>query len=383
MNAKQSSAVIFCIAVLLFFLSFSFVEKAGVSEFKLADKNATKETKALYANLRTLAEKHILFGQQDGLAYGVNWKTWHKKRSDVADVCGKFPAVHGWDMSKLGKYDHNIDTVDFEHMKAWMKTVYRSGGVNTVSWHMDNFFNGKTSWDTGDKVVAEILPGGTKHEIYKEKLDLFADFVKDLRVGFIFKKDVPIIFRPFHEHTGSWFWWGRAHCSPEEYKSIWRFTVQYLRDEKGLHNLLYCYSPDIFEDKAQYLERYPGDEWVDVLGFDDYHDLSEKGNSEHLVNRLRMLVELAEEKNKIAALTETGQESIPEENWWTERLLNPIKSDPVASKIAWALVWRNSRVDHHYGPFPGHKSESDFLKFSGDPFVLFEEQLPKMYRWQK
>lgn len=153
-----------------------------------------------------MAKTHVLFGQQDALAYGVMWKDWHKRRTDVSDVCGKYPSVYGWDMSKLGKYEHNIDTVNFEQMKGWMKEVYKMGGINTISWHFDNFVNGKSSWDVGDKVVTSILPNGENHEAYKAKLDLFADFVKDLRVGFIFKKDVPIVFRPFHEHTRHWFW---------------------------------------------------------------------------------------------------------------------------------------------------------------------------------
>ncbi|GJM32822.1 MAG: mannan endo-1,4-beta-mannosidase [Saprospiraceae bacterium] len=347
------------------------------------DINATKATKALYSNLKNLSKKHILFGQQDALAYGVMWKDWHKSRSDVADVCGKQPAVYGWDLSKLGKSPFNIDTVAFDQMQNWIKEAFKMGGINTISWHFDNFINGKSAWDIEGNVVASILPGGENHEAYKAKLDLFVGFVKKLRVGFIFQKEIPIIFRPFHEHTGAWFWWGQPHCTPEEYKALWQFTVSYLRDVKGLHNLLYCYSPDIFEDKAHYLECYPGDEWVDILGLDDYHDLSENGTSDDLVKRLRLLVELANEKGKVAALTETGQEGITENTWWTQRLLNPIKNDPVASGIAWILVWRNSRVSHHFGPYPGHTCAPDFIEFSKDPMMLFENQLPKMYRINK
>ena len=239
---------------------------------------------------------------------------------------------------------------------------------------------GGNSWETGEKVVASILPGGKHHRDYVQKLDLFSEFVKDLRVGFLFKKDIPVIFRPFHEHTGNWFWWGNDHCTAEEYKQIWRFTVEYLRDKKGLHNLLYAYSPDIFRDKAHYLERYPGDEYVDILGLDDYHDLGANGKTEDLLRRLRMLVELAESKGKVAAMTETGFESIPRADWWTANLLNPIKNDPVASRIAWVLVWRNARPSHHYAPYPGHISAEDFIRFSQDSFVGFGGDFPGLYR---
>ena len=345
------------------------------------DSKATKATKALYYNLLKLSGKQVLFGQEDALAYGVEWKTWHKSRSDVKDVCGKHPALVGWEMSKLGQGKYNIDSVDFQHMKGWMKEVYRIGGVNTLSWHMDNFVTGGDSWDVGEKVVKTILPGGENHEAYKKKLDLFAEYVQSLKAGFLFKKKIPIIFRPFHEHTGSWFWWGRSHCTPGEYKTLWRFTVDYLRKEKQLHNILYCYSTDIFQDEDDYLEFYPGDEYVDILGMDDYHDLSVKGKSEDLVRRLRMLVQMAELKGKVPAFSETGQEAIPEEKWWTQRLLTPIKSDSIASRIAYMMVWRNARKDHHYGPYPNHPSASDFRSFSQDQWLIFEGRIPDLYRF--
>ncbi len=342
------------------------------------DPQASLKTKALLFNLKNLAQDHILFGHQDALAYGVNWKDWHKQRSDVKDIIGKHPAVFGWDVSKIGRYPHNIDTVDFDSMKEWIKEAYKMGGINTISWHMDNFHGGD-SWTVGKKVVKSILPGGDKHVEYKAKLDLFADFVKDLKVGFLFKEQIPIVFRPFHEHTGSWFWWGRKHCTADEYIALWRFTVDYLHQEKEIHNLLWVYSPDVFRDKDHYLEYYPGDEYVDILGLDDYHDVGSHGNPKKLTSRLKQLVDLAKEKDKIPALTETGFESIPDESWWTDTLLENIVKDSAASKIAWLLVWRNARKDHHFGPFPGHLSAPNFTEFANSPIVLFSDDLPDLY----
>lgn len=344
------------------------------------DRRATKQTRALLANLQQIAPRQTLFGQQDALAYGVTWRDYHPWRSDVQDVSGMSPAVFGWDISKLGQRDINIDTIPFARMKGWMKEVFKRGGVNTISWHTDNFVTGGSSWDTEGRVVATILPEGRHHADYVAKLDLFADFIRELRSGFIFKKDVPVIFRPFHEHTGSWFWWGEAHCTTEEYLALWHFTVEYLRDEKGLHNLLYAYSPDIVGTREEYLERYPGDGYVDIIGIDNYQDFKVDGNIDDAVKRLRLIVEIADEKGKVAALTETGIEAIPEADWWTKKFLYALTSDPVASRIAWAMVWRNSRPTHHYGPYPGHVSAADFKNFSAVPEILFQEELPDMYR---
>ncbi len=351
------------------------------SRIRTVDPNATKQVKALYANLLEMSGRNILFGHQDDLAYGVGWKDWPENRSDVKDVCGNYPAVFGWDIGKLGKRDKNIDTVRFSAMKNWMLEAYKMGGVNTVSWHLDNFVTDGDSWDVGENVVEAILPGGSHHEAYRARLDVLADFFKSLEKGFLFfKHDIPIIFRPFHEHTGHWFWWGQPHCTPEQYKELWRFTVEYLRDDKEVHNLLYCYSTDVFKDKQHYLECYPGDDYVDILGFDNYRDVRPENDPTELTRQLQLLVEMAEERGKVAALTETGLERIPEEDWWTGRLLRYIKADPVAARIAWVLVWRNARPSHHYAPYPGHGSAADFVEFCKDPLILMEGRLPKMYK---
>ena len=344
-----------------------------------ANPNATRATHALFQNLRELAKTHTLFGHQDSLAYGVAWKDWHEFRTDIHDVCGQHPAVFGWDLGWMGKTSYNLDDVPFDAMRVWMLEVHRRGGINTVSWHMDNFHDG-TAWSIGRRVVASILPGGAKHQAYLDKLNAFSDFVDELELGTIITRDIPLIFRPFHEHTGSWFWWGNAHCTKEEYIALWRFTFHYLTDEKGLNNLLWAYSPDIFEDEADYLERYPGDDYVDVLGLDDYHDVGPGGKPIEFLRRLRLLVSMAEARGKLAALTETGSEAIPDPQWWTQTLLPAIAEDPVASRIAWVLLWRNDRVTHHYGPYQGHASADDFRVFSEHSNILFCRELEDIYR---
>ncbi|MBK6282145.1 MAG: hypothetical protein IPF54_05280 [Draconibacterium sp.] len=102
-------------------------------------------------------------------------------------------------------------------------------------------------------------------------------------------KYIPILFRPFHEHTGSWFWWGKDLCSVEEYKVLWRFTVSYLQNEKNIHHLIYTYSTDRFKTAGEYLERYPGDDIIDVLGFDLYDRGTDYPGFEKIVlKRLRI-----------------------------------------------------------------------------------------------
>lgn len=73
-------------------------------------------------------------------------------------------------------------------MKGWMKEIYKMGGVNILSWYMDNFVIKGDFWDVGEKVVKIIFLGGRNYEVYKEKLDFFVEYVKFLKVGFFFRK---------------------------------------------------------------------------------------------------------------------------------------------------------------------------------------------------
>jgi mannan endo-1,4-beta-mannosidase len=351
----------------------------------LVDRDATAETRALFRNLRVVARDHVLFGHQDDLAYGVDW--WDEPgRSDVRDVTGAYPAVFGWEIGRLEKgHDASLDNVRFDRIREWMVEAYRMGAVNTVSWHADNPVSGGDSWDTREAVAA-ILPGGDRHALFTGWLDRLAEFFLSVRTAD--GRPVPLVFRPYHEMSGGWFWWGAGHVTPDDYRALWRFTVEYLRDRKGVHNLLWAYSTnalsDFGGDREAYWTWYPGDAYVDILGFDDYYALSRPGGTAALAADLAWLVGQAGSRDKIPALTETGAEGVPDPAWWTERVLAALTGEPDARGVAWVLVWRNANEDrdragHFYAPYPGHPSAPDFVRFREDPLILFAEDLPDLY----
>ena len=127
------------------------------------------------------------------------------------------------------------------------------------------------------------------------------------------------------------------------------------------------------------MEFYPGDEWVDILGVDDYHGLHSSGTAHETITRLQTLYDISQEHGKPSAITETGAEKIPDPRWWTDVLLKTIMTDDKTKNITWVLVWRNGRLDHHYAPYPGHSSAENFVEFKNNPFVLFEDELPDLY----
>ncbi|GAB5409833.1 MAG: hypothetical protein BalsKO_21980 [Balneolaceae bacterium] len=261
-------------------------------------------------------------------------------------------------------------------------------GVITYAWHMRNPVTYESFYDT-TKAIHAIIPGGEKHQEYKKTLDLVAEFFQEL-------SPFPVIFRPYHEHNGNWFWWGKGLTTEEDYITLWRFTVEYLRDEKEVHNLLWAFSPDrsrtkINSFKTDYFYGYPGDDYVDIIGLDNYWDVGHPANealkeeqSEAFIQSLTMTAQIADSLGKIAALTETGLEAIPDPTFWTQTMLKGMKANKWTKKHVYVQVWRNATKkeenrDHYYAPFSGQFSADDFIKFKETDFILFEDELPDMY----
>jgi mannan endo-1,4-beta-mannosidase len=349
-------------------------EHPGTDDTVLSDPDATPLAAVLFANLAEVAREHVLLGHQDALAYGMGW-AGDTFRTDINDVLGDHPAVFGWDLGHMGD-ERNIDGVPFSGMKAWARAVYDRGGVNTYSWHMRNYAVTGTAWDT-DPCVEACLPGGTMEELYREKLDQAADFFSSLRTET--GELIPVLFRPFHEMTGGWFWWGNGNCSAGQYKDLFRYTVDYLRKEKGMHQLIMVYSTDVFSSAAEYMQFYPGDGYVDVMAFDDYHSVVSPESIGPAIRMLEILDSLSAAHGKLMAISETGQETIPNDRWFTKIVLPILNASPSTRKAAWVLFWRNGRPDHFYAPYPGHPAAADFRVFMDDPLMLSLSELPSLY----
>ena len=354
-----------------------------------ADKKATKETVNLFKSLLELQQKGVMYGHQDDLMYGYKW--WYEKnRSDTKDFTGDYPAIAGFELGhlELGN-ERSLDSVSFVQIAEQVKAHYKRGGIITISWHANNPLTMQepapevpegrrmsqhgTAWDVSSKeVVASILPGGKNHEMFNTWLERLAIFFARL------KDDdgtpIPFIFRPYHEHSGSFFWWGTNICADEEYAALWKYTVEFLRDKKDLHNILYAYNTDRVTSLEQYMRGYPGDDIIDMLSLDMY-DRGEQFGAE-LDTALNFVTTEALKRNKLTALSETGGRW-GMDDWWSTVLL------PVVSKypVGYVLTWRNTymprfRMFNIDQPFP-----DDFLNFYNSPLTFFlkEIQEPNVY----
>ncbi|OKP74509.1 hypothetical protein A3842_20550 [Paenibacillus sp. P3E] len=359
----------------------------------LADADASSATRSLFAYLEDIRGTGTLFGQQHVTDEGQSIKKLDGTESDVKNAVGAHPALFGWDTLSLeGKEKPGVSGdvyASISNLVGSMKKAYESGGVLTLSSHMPNFVTGGDFYDLKGSVVSHILPGGDKHAEFNTFLDDIAAFANSLKDDS--GQPIPVIFRPFHEQSGSWFWWGRAFTTEDQYKELYRYTVEYLRDIKKVRNFLYAYSPGggFGTDEEQYLETYPGDDYVDILGFDSYYNGEGQSWFDGVATEAATLSKIADTKHKVAALTEFGYQNMKvagnsTPDFYT-RLSTALKSSPDAKRMAYMLTWADfTPSENSYVPYPlvsgeQHQMMADFKAFFNDAYTLFSGEINGAY----
>lgn len=390
----------------------------------LVDKKATAQTKKIYAYLKAV-------GSSDSVIYGHQNDIHHKagnaelSNSDTKDVTGSISGVFGIDTLSLVGNEYSAQKYNATHSDALKETISnnvraaarlsneaaKQGAIVTLSAHMPNFatvelnkdykknsdptyakyvFSGYSPNNTSNDPMNQILPGGKYNEVYNAYLDMIADYAEQV--------DSAVIFRPFHENTGSWFWWGAAYCDAETYKNVFRYTVEYLRDTKGVHNLIYSYSPSNsgVSSVSDYELRYPGDAYVDIIGFDMYDRKPSTDGvfMKQFKKQLQITEDFAKKHKKIMTVSETGAADDPapgdnqtallkSENGnkdWYNQILDIVSK----SEASYFLLWANfSKSDGFYSPYVdsvnadgslhGHEMLDNFISFYNDGRSIFAE----------
>ena len=379
----------------------------AAQSIQVTDPDLDDCAKALQAYLNGLKESdQVLFGHQNDVSRSVNEQA---ELGDVYDVTGSVSGVFGIDtLSLTGTEGGGENAADaLAKAVAYSKTAAENGAIVSLSAHMPNFTNSKIlkdadgkydfyncdfseSKDLSNDSLRTILPGGENQEVFEAYLDIIADYALQLA-----EENIPVMFRPFHENTGSWFWWGSTN-SEESYKSLYRYTRNYL-ESKGVHNMLYVYSPcGPIESEEEFMSRYPGDEFVDVIGFDYYADYTygeqaDDSYFENLNSTCAIVSGIAQEHGKIAGISECGVR-VTREDGSSDGLL--VKGNPVAeanSGYSWFqkvsdiakendmpyfLVWANFSDTNFYVPYKyddtyGQEMINEFIDYYNDDSSIF------------
>lgn len=385
------------------------VVKTTDKTLTMTDPKASDSAKALYAYLQGLTESdQVLFGHQNDVSRSVGTKD---ALGDVHDVTGSVSGIFGIDsLALFGSEAGGTDAKSaLENSINYSKKAAENGAIVTLSAHMPNFTSAKIK-DNGDGTydffdcnfneskdlsgdsLKKILPGGEKNKVFTAYLDTIATYANKLQ-----ESNIPVIFRPLHENTGGWFWWGTGNTA-ESYKSLYAYTREYL-ESKGVHNMLYVYSPNgPLESEEEYMSRYPGDAYVDILAFDYYNDFNtypaEADTSffDHLDQTCQIVSAVAKKHDKLAAISETGARVMKKDGSDNEGLL--VKNNPVSkvksgknwyeevSNIAkkndmpYYLVWANFSDTNFYVPYKhtdtmGQEMINEFIDYYNSAESIF------------
>ncbi|MCI1978970.1 MAG: glycoside hydrolase family 26 protein [Bifidobacteriaceae bacterium] len=356
------------------------------------DEEATESVVRLYARLRSIEGKYALFGHQSDFSI----KRAADAESDTVEATGTYPAVFGFDVGGIETKHDGPELWAFEeNLRTQMQKVDRLGGIITVSWHSVNpITGGGYGHNMADHSIRAVLPEGSRHESYREQIDRASRFFKSL-----VSEDgspIPVVWRPYHEHNGDWFWWcigrfdGEIDNEEAEFIDLWKMTQSRFMSN-GVHNLLYASSPDRSRfgvddySRTGYFRGYPGDEYVDILGLDDYIDIGRFDNSgtretiyNDFVHVLTRLSEAAARHGKMSACTEIGT---PNDlagagvKPWTGFLDKAARANTETKKILWYLTWTNSMKPEEtniYGnPLSSDATGADFKEFARTGYIRF------------
>ena len=223
-----------------------------------ANPHATPRARATLdylASLEPRSEQRMLSGQFVGFGPGAHLRLMEQ----IHLKTGQGPALIGVDYADFD--GHGLNTTTPNQVAL---AYARAGGLVTISAHLYNPANPHAYGlrDNGVNLDDLLKPGTPVHTRWMRQLDELAAGLQELRAA-----GVVVLWRPFHEMNGGWFWWGAKE--PAAFIRLWRHMFEYFTTTKGLDNLLWVYGPNHMKNTTGY---YPGDAFVDIVGFDAYTD---------------------------------------------------------------------------------------------------------------
>ena len=307
-------------------------EDVKTNELKLSNPNATKEARALFDYICQTYRSGIISGQQES-----TWKGSDQYEFDyIYNTTGKYPAIRG--------LDYMND--DFSGVNKRAADWHDRGGIVTICWHCGCDFSGSwaesmnteiTDWD---KALSE---GTAENEKLIKGMDKAAAALKELK-----DKNIPVLWRPFHEFDGAWFWWGKGGA--ENFKKLWIIMYDRYTNYWELDNLIWVLG---YSGNGRGYERwYPGDEYVDIAGADSYSD----GANGKLYKKVSKVVG---DETPIC-FHECGR--IP-----TVEQLEKADADWV-----WFMTWHTEYITDH-------NDTDDLKKIYNDKYVITLDELPDLY----
>lgn len=322
----------------------------------LVNKNSTANTKKLYSFLKDSYGKYVITGQQcDGGINGNEFKA-------IKSLTGKTPALLGLDMMDYTPSRTALGTSSSAVDKAI--EFHKKGGIVTFCWHwnapteyLNSTANSSDGWWGGFYTknskfdIAKVMNGqdAKGKKLLDRDIKAIAGQLKKLE-----KAGVPVIWRPLHEGSGGWFWWGAQ--GPDAYKKLWKYLYKELTNTYGCNNLIWVYN-------GQSADWYPGDEYVDIVGEDIY-----PGNHVYdpQVSRFKQAINYGS-KTKITALTENGC------------IFDIDSAVSINALWSWFMTWGGDFTANGSSYSEKYTEKSVITKMYSSKYALTLENLPSIY----
>jgi mannan endo-1,4-beta-mannosidase len=262
---------------------------------------------ALLNFLYEIHGKYTLSGLHNG---NCKVKSLTSENEEMKATVGKYPVIWGSDFTGAFK-NINPDSAR-QNLIDTAKLMHKKGHIITLMWHCCQPDNGDLCekdniwvWDNSlSKAKWDSLttPGTVLNNQWCKHVDIIAGYLKQLRDA-----NIPVLWRPYHEMNGVWFWWCR-HPGEEGFIKLWKMMYNYFTEHHKLNNLIWVWNAnaprDIPKDEAYaYKDYFPGVEYVDVLAADVYKNDWKQSHHDDLVKL---------GQGKLIALGEVGQLPTPD-----------------------------------------------------------------------
>jgi mannan endo-1,4-beta-mannosidase len=297
-----------------------------------------------FKNLELRADKRLVSGQFVNFGGGANLLLMN----EIHKKTGHWPALLGVDYAEFSRGGLNPQAPNKAAIEYW-----KQGGLVSVSAHLYNPARTNATGGLRDRGVdlETLLATNTEtHVRWMHELDQMAEGLQQLKDA-----GVVVLWRPFHEMNGDWFWW--CGHDPKTFTRLWQQMFDYFTRTKGLDNLLWVYSPNHGKNAAAY---YPGDRYVDIIGLDAYTDFVDAAH-------IKGYPEMAQIK-KPFGFTEFGPHapSNPPGDYDYLRFLQGIQKDfpRTVFFMCWNAKW-------------GLGSNSNVTELLNSPLIVNRDDLPK------
>jgi mannan endo-1,4-beta-mannosidase len=296
----------------------------------------------VYNFLKENFGKKVISGTTANHSTNIDEATW------VYTTTGKWPALtnfdfidHTWPNQNWVKYN-----APFTLGQEW----WNNNGIVGLMWHWRDpltksgaFYTADTNFDVS-KINDVNSP---EYKAMISDIDLIAGYLKEFKTA-----GIPVIWRPLHEASGKWFWWGAKGAEP--CKALWRLMFDRMVNYHGLNHLIWVWTSDVAADAMNW---YPGDEYVDVIGMDIYPGENQHGSQYISFNKVKEIFS----GKKIITLSECG--SAPD----------PALMLEYGDMWSWFMPWNGD-----YTRSDAHNGANWWKKFFSYDYVITRDKMPDL-----